>query len=394
MEGTGANLRLTLNPPFFFESATTYALNQPGTITTGFVDVTPQSGFAGQVRAWNPDLRPAFIQQWNVSTEFQFSNSFSLNIGYLGQRGSHLVDPREYNQPLPGVGPVANWAPLQTRRPLFPFSPLITNISGTDSSSSMSYEGLQVTARKRYSAGLEFIAAYTLSRTLTDNLGYYGSAFVAAEGPYWQNAYDRRGDFGRAFFDALHNFSLGGSWEVPFGINKKYGGGSSRAVDLILGGWKLSYIASLHSGFPVTIQSRDVSNQAVRGNTRPDRAGTLNYNNQTIDSWFGTGNNLCLDPGVNTGNCAYVVPALGRFGNSAKGTEQAPNYKDLDLSIGKQFRVTESQYFDFRADFFNIFNHTNFGPPGRVISDPATFGVISTIVGAPRAIQFGLKYIF
>jgi hypothetical protein len=396
MEGTGANLRLPLNPPFFFESATTYALNQPGTISTGFTDVAAQSGFSGQVRAWNPDLRPAFIQQWNVSTEFQFSNSFSFNVGYVGQRGSHLVDPREYNQPLPGVGPVANWAPLQTRRPLFPFAPLITNISGTDSSSSMSYEGLQVTARKRYSAGLEFIAAYTLSRTLTDNLGYYGSGggAAASEGAYWQNAYNRRGDFGRAFFDALHNFSLGGSWEVPFGVNKKYGGGSGRAVDLILGGWKLSYIASLHSGFPVTIQSRDVSSQAVRDATRPDRLGTLNYNNQTIDSWFGTGNPLCLDPGINTGNCAYGVPALGTFGNSAKGTEQGPNYKNLDLSLGKQFRVKESQYFDFRADFFNIFNHQNFGPPGRVISDPATFGVISTIVGAPRNIQFGLKYVF
>ncbi len=289
---------------------------------------------------------------------------------------------------------MANWAPIQTRRPLYQFAPLITNISGTDSSSIMSYNGLQVSARKRYSLGLEFLASYTLSRTLTDNLGYYGSSGVNAEGAYWQNAYDRHSEFGRAFFDALHNFSLGGSWQVPFGINQKYGSNANRAVDLIFGGWRAGYIVSAHSGFPVTIRSRDVSSQAVRGGTRADRFGSLNYTNQGINNWFGTGNNLCLDPGVTAGNCAYGVPALGTFGNSAKGTEQAPAYKNFDANVGKQFHVTERQYFDFRAEFFNILNHTNFGAPGRTVSSPATFGVISGAIGSPRNVQFALKYIF
>src|SRR5262249_23036248 len=133
MEGTGANLRLPLNPPFFFESNITYDANAPGDIRTGFTDVLPANTLSGQVRAWNPDLRPAFIQQWNFSVEYQISSSLSLNTAYVGQKGTHLVDPREFNQPLPGVGPVASWAPLQTRRPLYPFAPAITTISGTDS---------------------------------------------------------------------------------------------------------------------------------------------------------------------------------------------------------------------------------------------------------------------
>jgi hypothetical protein len=394
MEGTGANLRLTLNPPFFFESAVTYDVRTPGDIRLGFTDVQPQSQLAGQVRAWNPDLRPAFIQQWNFSTEYLITQNFSINAAYVGQKGTHLVDPREYNQPLPGTGPVETWAPLQQRRPLFPFAPLITNISGTDSSAIMNYHSFQLSGRKRLSSGLEFLASYTLSRTLTDNLGYYGSSGVAAEGAYWQNAYDRHGDYGPAFFDARHNFSLGGYWQLPFGSTRQFGKGWNRAADLVLGGWNLNFITSMHSGFPVTIQSRNVSNQLVRGSSRANRFGQLTYQNQNIDHWFGDNNALCQNPGENTGGCAYGVPALGQFGNSGKGTEGAPAFYNLDLAVEKQFHITERQYFDLRADFFNALNHPNFGPPARVISNPASFGAITSTVGTPRNIQLGLKYYF
>ncbi|MGH9374056.1 MAG: TonB-dependent receptor domain-containing protein, partial [Vicinamibacterales bacterium] len=139
MEGTGANLRLPLNPPFFFESEVQYDVARPGDIRAGFTDVQRTPTLSGQVRAWNPHLRPAFIQQWNFSLEYQFSSTFSLNTAYVGQKGTHLVDPREYNQPLPGTGPVASWAPLQQRRPLFAFVPGVTTISGTDSSATMAY---------------------------------------------------------------------------------------------------------------------------------------------------------------------------------------------------------------------------------------------------------------
>jgi len=394
MEGTGANLRLTLNPPFFFESAVTYDTRSPGDIRQGFNDVQPQSQLAGQVRAWNPDLRPAFIQQWNFSTEYQLAQSFSINLGYVGQKGTHLVDPREYNQPLPGVGPVSSWLPLQQRRPLYGVAPLITNISGTDSSAILNYESMQLSARKRLSGGLEFLASYTLSRSLSDNLGYYGSGGVSSQGAYWQNAYDRHGDYGPTFFDALHNFSLGGTWEVPLGMNRRFGRDWGRAADFALGGWNLNFISSIHSGFPVTIYSQNVSNQLVRGSSRANRYGPLTYEGQSIDHWFGTNNVLCQTPGDMSGGCAYGVPAPGQFGNAGVSTERAPAYHNLDLAIEKQFHVTERHYFDFRADFFNALNHANFAAPARNISNPASFGAITTTVGTPRNIQLGLKYYF
>ncbi|MDQ2900923.1 MAG: TonB-dependent receptor, partial [Acidobacteriota bacterium] len=272
MEGTGANLRLPLNPPFFFESAVTFDARTPGSIKTGFTDVLPLSTPSGQIRAWNPDLRPAFIQQYNLTTEYQFTHSFSLTVGYVGQKGTHLVDPREFNQPLPGVGDPTTWAPLQTRRPLFGVAPLITNISGTDSSSTMNYNGLQTSVRKRFGAGLNFVASYTFSKTMTDNLGYYGSGgSTASEGAYFQNAYNRHGDYGRAFFDATHVFSFGGNYEIPVGRNRTFGKNMNRAVDLAIGGWKLNSIVSIHSGFPMTINGRDSSNQIVRGSLRANR---------------------------------------------------------------------------------------------------------------------------
>jgi hypothetical protein len=355
----------------------------------------PLNQVSGQIRAWNPDLRPAFIQEWNLSTEYQLTPSLSFNAGYVEQKGTHLVNPREYNQPLPGTGPPSTWIPAQQRRPLYSVLPLVTNISGTDSSSVMNYHALQLSGRKRLSHGLEFLAAYTLSKTLTDNLGYYGSAGVNTTGAYWQNAYNRQADYGRSFFDTRHNFSLGGSAELPFGRGRYFGKGWNHALDLVIGGWSLNYVVSMHSGFPIDIRSLDrCQGQNVRNNARPNRYGHLTYNDSTIDHWFGTNNASFCGIGVNDGMCAYGQPALGTFGNAGVNVEQAPHYRNLDLGIGKKFALTESKHLDFRAEFFNALNHTNFGPPGRTITTLSTFGVITGIVGTPRNIQLGLKFHF
>jgi hypothetical protein len=140
----------------------------------------------------------------------------------------------------------------------------------------------------------------------------------------------------------------------------------------------------------------DQSNQAQRGGTRPNRykEGFPSYAN-SVDNWFGfTAADLCLTPGLNNGTCIYGVPAPGTYGNSSKGTEHAPDYRNLDLSIGKRFPITENHWFDFRAEFFNAFNHANFGPPANNISTPGTLGQITRQIGSPRNIQLGLKYYF
>ncbi len=395
MEGTGANLRLPLNPPFFFESDTIYDLNKPGDISLGFTDALPLNVPSGTVRAWDPNLRPQFTQQWNFSLEHQFTNTFSLTAAYVGQKATHTVVPREGNQPLPGIGPVSTWAPLQTRRPLYAAQPLITTIAVTDSPSNMNYNGLQVTGRKRMANGLELVSSYTLSKTLTDNRGFYGGgpSFINGEGAYWQNAYNRTGDRGRAFFDARHNFNFGGNWELPVGKNRAFGKTMSRAVDWLVGGWTTSFLVVAHSGFPVTMLGLDGTNQAVRGNVRPNQYRALTYQNQSIDNWFGTGNTFCA-AGIDDGKCAYGNAAPGLFGNSSIASEQAPSYFDFDTSVGKQFNLSERRYFDFRMEMFNAFNHASFGPPARDLTSPGTLGQITIQSTLPRNIQFGLKFHF
>jgi len=410
LEGTGANLRLTLNPPFFTESNVTYDSTLPGRIATGFTDVVARGDLTGprssptaapfyQGRAWDLDLRPQMTNQFNFAIERQIDNATNVNIAYVGQRGTHLVIPHEANNPLPGVGPYANWAPINDRRPLASVLPNVGNIALTESSGTSWYNSLQISGRRRMTGGLELLFQYTYSKTDTDGLGYYGCGSVNAEGAYWQDAYNRRGNYGPACFDVRHNFSTAGVFQIPFGKGQKFGSSSSRAMDLILGGWNLNYSLSAHGGFPVTIfagTQNTNSGRSPRNNARANRYQVLaDPSTRTVDRWFGdvTGTSFCA-AGVNTGGCAYGVPALGEFGSAGVGTERAPGFFNLDSSIGKRFTVTEGQFLEFRAELFNILNSVSWGPPGRDITTPAAFGAITGQVNLPRNIQFGLKYQF
>ena len=109
------------------------------------------------MRAWDPNLRPQFTQQWNVFAEYLLTPSMSANVGYVGHKATHLVTPVEGNQPLPGVGDPSTWAPLQQRRPLFATAPLITNISTTAARGRSDYNALQVSLRQRNVNGLEYL---------------------------------------------------------------------------------------------------------------------------------------------------------------------------------------------------------------------------------------------
>lgn len=403
MEGTGANLRLPLNPPFFLESNVTYDPRTPGDITIGFADVSgsgtldsPRTGSAPslQGRAWDQDLKPQFTQQYNFTLEYMASKTWSVTTAYVGQKGTHLVVPHEANQPLPGVGAFSTWAPINDRRPLANSLPNVSNIALTEASATMSYNALQLSTRKRLAQGIELLGSYTFSKTLMDNLGYYGCGGVNSDGAYWQNAYDRHANKGPACFDSRHNMSLGGLYNLPFGKGQPWGANMHRAADLLLGGWNLNYFVSAHSGFPVTITARDNTGQAVRGNVRAMYYRPMEISGtQTVDAFYGTGITFCPD-GVDNGTCAYGQGANGSFGSAGVGTERAPSFFNLDLSVGKKFNVTERQYVDFRAEFFNALNHVSWGPPARGINVPATFGQITGQIGNPRNIQFGLKYYF
>jgi hypothetical protein len=381
MEGTGSNLRLPLNAPFFSEADTTYDRSSgPGSIASGFTDLLATGQIFGQIRVWNPDLRPQFTQQYNLTFEYQLTPASTVTLGYVGHNATHLVAPTDWNQPLPGTGPPSTWVPFQQRRPLYAVYPLVTQISGTDSWAVSNYNALQAGARRRYANGLEFLASYTWSKTLTDNLGYYGSAGVAAQGAYSGNNYNRHDyNYGPAFFDATHNITTSAIYELPFFRNANRAGWNGLA-DAAFGGWNVGGILNWHTGFPITVTAADNSLQNPRGAARPNRIGDGKPANQTIDHW--------LD------ETAFTMPALGSFGDAGVGIVRAPKYFNLDMSLGKKFPLGGSKYVDFRAEFFNVLNHPSFNPPAVNFSAPNSFGRITSTISPPRNLEFALKFYF
>jgi len=406
LEGTGANLRLPLNPPFFFEANVNYDPRTPGDIRVGFSD-TPQTGTLDgprtganpyyQGRAWEINLRPQFTQQYNATMEYQFTNSTSFTVAYVGQLGTHLIDPHEANNPVAGVGPVASWAPANDRRPWATVLPNVGNTALTESEARMSYNSLQISGRRRMSAGLSLTGFYVWSKSLMDNFGYYGCGSVATEGAYWQDAYNRRGNKGPACFDARHNGSIGGVYDLPFGKGKKMGANWSRPMDLVLGGWQVDYFLNAHSGFPVTVlaSSANTGGRTPRGNVRPNYYRPYVTTSQTVDQFFGpvTAANFCA-AGVDNGSCAFGVPAAGSLGSAGVGVLRAPSFFNFDASIVKKFRFTESKSLQLRGEFFNAFNHASWGAPGRDITSPTSFGQITGQVQNARNIQLGAKLFF
>jgi hypothetical protein len=228
---------------------------------------------------------------------------------------------------------------------------------------------------------LEYLASYTLGRVRTNNLGYYGSGGVAAEGAYWMNAYEPEWNYGPAFFDARHNLVFSANYELPFGRERRWGSNSSRVVDAILGGWRVSGIFQARTGFPITVvDGSGPSLQAVRGNERPNCVGDPTPAQQTLNRWLDI--------------TAFQRAPRGTWGNCPIGVARAPGYKNLDLVLAKRFDAGRSRYFEFRAEAFNLTNTPSFGPPARDINAPNTFGTITSTVSTARTVELVLKFFF
>jgi hypothetical protein len=227
-----------------------------------------------------------------------------------------------------------------------------------------------------------------------DNLGYYGCASVSSDGAYWQDAYNREANHGPACFDARHNGSIGGSYDLPFGKGKKIGDNWSKPLQMAAGGWQLDSFMNMHSGFPITVNAAtaNTGGRTPRGNVRANYYRPFVITSQTVDAFFGpnqTASAFCA-AGVDNGTCAFGIPAAGELGSAGVGVLRAPSFFNMDLSIGKKFPLMESKYLMYRLEMFNFMNHASFGPPGRDITSPASFGQITGQVQNARAIQMAL----
>ena len=414
MEGTGTNLRLSQNPPFTApETFVNYSsLSFPTTTTDqGLVPVGAAGDpFAGSlVRVWDPKVQPALTQQWNLTIQQEIGNAGTLQVGYVGQHGTHLMVATPYLQrqflkgttcPVPGSNPPATQtctAPSVFFSGNPAFQSDISQISGTASIGEMKYNALQTVFQKRYSGGLEYQVAYTYSKCMTDNSGYYGSWGSTQTTPanaYFQNLYDPRADYAPCYFDAKHLLSSYAVYDIPFGRGKKFGHDVNGVVNAIAGGWTVAPIISLHTGFPLGLYNftNDPSNTGSRS-PRPDcgpGAGRILGRHNAFDPSTGAYIGYqYFDPS------SYSLPTNAEgFGNCPnQGPVRGPGYADVDLGLQKNFPITERTRLQFRADFLNTFNRVNLNTDCCMSAWSAPgqgMGLITSSQPA-RNIQFALK---
>jgi hypothetical protein len=411
LEGTGTNLRLTLNPPFTpaeINSTTASGDLLPPTNSTEGIATSASSAscaasagyacYAGAfLRVWDPKVQPAIADEWNVTVQHQFAGNTTVQVGYVGQRGVHLMVPFDYAQRVLLPNSSCATPPCTAPSPYFAANPALysvlgggtptsdtpgAEVSGTKSNGTMRYNSLQAVLQKQMTHGLQYQVAYTLSKCMSDSTGYYGAWNNAlSASAYWQNVYDQKSEYAPCYYDATHVISAYAIYDLPFGRGKMLGKNANRAVNGVIGNWEVSPIVSFRTGWPLPPQgAQDQSGTYSRG-IRPDCSGVPSITNTFLPGvgrqWFN-----------NTGQ--ITQPAIGTFGNCSPqlGDLRSPHYSDVDLSLHKDFPITERFRLQFRTDFINTFNHVQYNAPTMGLG--STMGQI-TSAQPPRNIQLALK---
>jgi hypothetical protein len=332
---------------------------------------TPVSAFT-----YNPEFHVPVTYDWNVTVEQQMTKSSIAKLSYVASHSTHLFTSVELN---PSTYIAGSKLTTDARRRYQPYSNIVESNMGGNGV----YHSLQATIQQRLSHGVSFLFNYTFSKGL-DNLPYASNNSFAQPGqsyvlPVYAPNYKAL-DTGRSDFDRRHNVSASYLWQLP-GLHT-----GPRLLHVVTNDWNMSGIVQVSSGPPLTItSSADLSGT----NILKDRAVVVNgvqpygaggCNNTTVS---------CVNfitPG------AFTTPVAGDAGNVRKGYLQGPGYTDWDTGLQKYFNLTERFRFQFRAEYFNVLNHTNLGGPVTGVSS-AGFGSIKS-ASDPRIAQLALKFLF
>lgn len=320
------------------------------------------------------NYKNGYAQQFNFGVEQELPSwSTVLKAFYVGNLARDVDSSFNINTPDPGPGTPAS------RRPLRNIAPGVVNVTYADTSGAANYHSLQLTLERRFSGGLALLGAYTYSHSI-DNVPLQQGG--GSDGPIPQDIRYRFLDRGTSGFDIKHRVSQSAVYDLPFGRGKRFNI-ENRLVNHIFGGWQANGILTWQTGLPFTpVLATAVSNA---GGSRPDRLGSGELSNPTINHWF--------DTSFNTPGAAWATPKQYTYGNAGRNILRGPHRTNLDFSIFKQIRLTERFSVQFRSEFFNIFNHPQFDLPNATIGNAAA-GVISSTVGTPRDIQFSLRLMF
>jgi hypothetical protein len=382
-----------LNPPYNLTTSQAAGVTQPGKFSwaIGYNQNVPLVKFnsSGQplvgllaFNAEDPNIRSAYLYQYNFGIQRKLANNLALEIDYQGSAGHKLGLFLDQNQPAVTVSNPAlrgNQAPnIQT----FPYPLFAAVTTGKDIGNSI-YNGMVATAKYQSARGYFLQASYVVSKSIDDVSAFFGST---GERGSVADANHLNLERGPSSFDTRQHASILYSMDLPAGPGHRVFGWNNGFGRQAFGGWSVSGLVTAQTGQPFTVYdiSQDYSgfNQF---NDRPDviGAGPLPQNNGNPDGAFGT-------PGAGRGLGYFsATPPTGRIGTSGRNPYYGPGLFNWDLAASKKFPIwRERTALEFRADFFNLFNHTNFANPVHDESN-ANFGKITQTLGSAVATSVG-----
>ena len=395
---------LGLNPPALSVNSRSFnPSNVPGPeqLVTGgfpssfiFADPNPA---VGTVRSNGPKRVIPYIMEWNFALQHEFARDWVAQAAYVGTRGLRLWNHESGNLNQPPLPLDSNFSDETGNfgRPYFNRLPNLGYIAPLDFPMfSMAYNAFQASVNKRFSNGFNILASYTFAKNL-------GSADGNVAGNF-QSIYTVGSEKGPVQPDFRHRFVVSYLYELPFGQGRRFLNRAGRLADLTLGGWQFSGITVIRSGEAYNAGlSYDPTNTEAGG--RPDRIHDPYDFSSGVETQAALG---CSSPGKQTLDCffnqgAFVLPALApgqtfarQFGNAGHGNLRGPDQVNFDFAMLKNFRITERHRLQFRAEFFNLFNHPQFALPGGCVDCEGGASITSTLLDNEREIQFGLKWSF
>ena len=341
------------------------------------------------------DIYTPTVLSWNLRVEQQLAPNTSLTVGYVGSHGYHQILSADLNEPVTTTVNGTIYYPTTVKA-----NPLVANTTSWISEGISNYNALEADLHRSFANGFQLRGNYTWSKNL-DNGSAWNTSVSANTPAFTMYPANPNLDYGPSASDIRNLASINGTYDLPFGADHRIGANFNGLTNRAIGGWTISAIAAIQSGFPFSPQlgynptgSGDTRNP-VRPNINPNFHGNLYPHTPT--QFFNA--------------AAFSAPAYGTFGNLGRDTLVGPNLANLDLSLHKSTQLGEHVHAQFRAEFFNILNHTNFATPNEVVfsSGPTqgplanqtaavvaspTAGVITATATSSRQIQFGLKLLF
>lgn len=339
----------------------------------------------------DPDLSTPYIQQYNFSVQWEIAKNTVLDVGFVGNKGTHLLQVVGLNQPIYNRGTNTFTQNLASAAIISANKNLTGGLHQVQTTSNSRYSSFQATLAKRFAQGLQINAAYTYGLSYD----YYSGASINELTVVPGDQVNWKLNYGRSDFNREHRFVLSGVYDLPkFNVESKFAKG-------LLNDWQIAGIAVFQSGLPFSIIDNPGNTVISRANFNPAFNGQIECNGSVsncLAAYFATGAFVQSRPILagNTSIGAVNNPnfdANNPFGNTPRNFLTGPGQKNVDLSVIKLIPINERLRGEFRAEFFNLFNWVNYANPVSNIA-LGNFGQITSASTGPRVIQFGFKLNF